>query len=113
MKMRNFIKSRKFKVILFCLVIGLMLSLRYTPLYPFYITNRKIIYILGGSFFLIFRINYRIIALMGLSLLAVVIVFALLGSIGFVNKLVVYAWGLLTIAVFFMGIEQFKQWKKR
>ncbi len=103
--LKDFYNRRKDQFLIFTLLAILLLYLRVNPLFPYYLTDRKIFYIFFIMFFLVFRIGSKGVALIGFFFLLIVTFSAFLGRMGMVNKLIVYAWGFFLVAAVFQVFE--------
>lgn len=106
---KNFYFQRKDQFLVFTFLAVLLIYLRVNPLFPFYLTDRKISFILFFLFFIVFKISSRGVAILGLVFLFLVSFLALFGYMGAVHKMVVYAWGFLLLAGLFQVLEL---WRK-
>lgn len=83
-------------VLLVVLAIALVLARTF---FPHLVSERKFIYILTLIFILIFKISYKVLAIIGLSLLFLMSLFSFAQKLEYLNTLALYSWGFLLMAV--------------
>ena len=103
--LKNFYFQRKDQFLVFTFLAVLLIYLRVNPLFPYYLTDRKIFFIVWILFFVVFKVSSQVVGGIGLAFLVLVSLSALLGYMGVVSKLVVYAWGFLLLGVLMQTFE--------